>query len=67
MKSWTRQYLIIKNPDDGLCWQLKYGTRFEIVGQIDDYYFLWTGGTMTDFPKHGKYAYTIEEETVNTE
>lgn len=67
MKSWTRQYLKIKNPDDGLCWQLRYGDRFEVVGAIDDYYFLWASGTMIDFPMYGKYQYEIEMEKVNSE
>lgn len=67
MKSWIRQYLRIKNPDDGLSWKLRYGDRFEIVGRIDDFYFLWAGGTMIAFPMHGKYTYAIESEMVNEE
>ena len=64
---WTRRYLKIKNQDDDLDWRLRYGNRFEIVGELDDYYFLWVGGTMVGFPMMSKYQYEIETETVNTE
>lgn len=67
MGAWTKRYLRIKNPDNGLDWRLRYGDRFEIVGELDDYYFLWAGGTMVGFPMTGKYEYTIEIETINTE
>ena len=40
MGAWTKRYLRIKNPDNGLDWRLRYGDRFEIVGELDDYYFL---------------------------
>lgn len=67
MKSWTQRYLKIENPDDGLDWRLRYGSRFEIVGELDDYYFLWAGGTMVGFPMWGKYTYSIETEIINSE
>ena len=67
MGMWTRRYLIIKNPDDGLCWQLRYSDKAEIVGEIDDFYFLWVKGTSIAFPQNGKYKYIIETETVNSE
>lgn len=67
MGAWTKRYLRIKNPDDGLDLRLRYGDRFEIVGELDDYYFLWAGGTMVGFPMTSKYDYTIEIETINTE
>lgn len=67
MMSWVRRYLILKNPDEGLCWQLRYSQKAEIVGEIDDFYFLWAGGTSIVFPKNGKYQYEIETETVNSE
>lgn len=64
---WERRSLIIKNKDDSLDWRLRYGTAFEIVGEIDDFYFLWAGGTSVAFPKHGKYQYEIKKEVINTE
>lgn len=67
MQSWTRRYLRIKNPDACLCWQLRYSNKAEIVGEIDDFYFLWAGGTSIVFPKYGKYKYEVNIETVNTE
>lgn len=67
MGAWTKRYLRIKNPDSGLDWRLRYGDRFEIVGELDDYYFLWAGGTMVGFPMTSKYEYTIETEIINTE
>lgn len=54
------RYLILKTKDDSLCWQLKYGNHFEIVGEIDEFYFLWAHGTCLAFPKYGKYDYDIE-------
>ncbi len=56
----TWRYLILKTKDDSLCWQLKYGNHFEIVGEIDEFYFLWAHGTCIAFPKYGKYDYEIE-------
>lgn len=67
MGAWTKRYLRIKNPDNGLDWRLRYGERFEIVGELDDYYFLWAGGTMVGFQMTSKYEYTVEIETINTE
>ena len=67
MGAWTKRYLRIKNPDNSLDWRLRYGDRFEIVGELDDYYFLWAGGTMVGFPMWSKYKYKIEIETINTE
>ena len=64
---WERRSLIIKNKDDSLDWRLRYGVTFEIVGEIDDFYFLWAGGTSVAFPKHGKYQYEIKKEVINTE
>lgn len=64
---WEQNYLTIKNKDDGLDWRLRYGDRFEIVGEVEDFYFLWAGGTSIAFPKHGKYQYEIKKEEVNTE
>lgn len=67
MMTWTRQYLRIMNPEAAICWQLRCGGRFEIVGNIEDFYFLWANGTSILFPKNGKYKYIIETETVNSE
>lgn len=67
MKNWTRRYLRFKYQDESLCWRLRYGERFEIVAELDEFYFLWAHGTMIAFPKYGKYAYDIETEIVNTE
>lgn len=64
---WIRRYLKIKNPDEGLCWKLRYSQKTEIVGEIDDFYFLWASGTSIAFPKNGKYQYEIEIEKVNSE
>lgn len=65
--SWKRQYLTIKNKDSSLSWKLQCGDSFEIVGEIDDFYFLWAGGTSISFPKYGKYQYEIKDEEINTE
>lgn len=46
---------------------IRYGERFEIVAELDEFYFLWAHGTMIAFPKYGKYVYDIETEIVNTE
>lgn len=67
MKTWTRRYLKLNYQDENLCWQLRYGNRFEIVAELDEIYFLWTHGTMVAFPKYWKYDYDIDTETVNTE
>lgn len=67
MKTWTRRYLKLNYQDENLCWQLRYGNRFEIVAELDEIYFLWTHGTMVVFPKYWKYDYDIDTETVNTE
>lgn len=64
---WERKYLAIKNKDSGLDWRLQYGDWFEIVGEIEDYFLLWAGGTDIAFPKHGKYQYKIKREEINTE
>lgn len=64
---WMRQYLAIENKDDGLDWRLQYGNWFEIVGEIEDFYFLWAAGTSIAFPKSGKYKYKIKREEINTE
>ena len=64
---WIRRYLKIKNPDEGLCWKLRYSQKAEIVGEIDDFYFLWASGTSIAFPKNGKYQSEIEIEKVNSE
>lgn len=67
MKTWTRRYLKLNYQDENLCWQLRYGNRFEIVAELDEIYFLWTHSTMVAFPKYWKYDYDIDTETVNTE
>lgn len=64
---WERQYLTIKNKDSYLNWRLQCGDSFEIVGEIDDFYFLWAGGTGIAFPKCGRYKYEIKKEEINTE
>ena len=64
---WERSYLTIKNKDSGLDWRFQYGDRFEIVGEIEDFFFLWAGGTSLVFPKHSKYQYEIKKEEINTE
>jgi len=64
MKNWTRRYLRLNYQDESLCWRRGYGERFEIVAELDEFYFLWAHGTMIAFPKYGKYAYDIETEIV---
>lgn len=64
---WTRRYLKISNKDEGLDWRLRYGDWFEIVGEIEDFFFLWAAGTSVAFPKDGKYQYEIKQEEINTE
>ena len=53
---WIRRYLRLNYQDESLCWRLRYGERFEIVAELDEFYFLWAHGTMIAFPKYGKYT-----------
>ena len=36
------KYFVPNTTFSGKCWRIKTGHKYEIIGETDDYYFVWT-------------------------